>query len=153
MPKKKDKNTKFEKVSASSKGNKNACSLKTDELKAEAYRQYCEHIAKGYPKASWCFEHPTLTPTWESMESYIKADPTNPVFDTLKRKAAMAKNMAHWFGVLGSSANGSNPKASTASLQVIMRNIHGWDKENKVSEESPEASDSALQIIKPKDPT
>ncbi len=56
-------------------GNQYNKKLKTPELKAEAYRQYCAHIAEGYSKENFWFEHPDLTITWETVETYIKKEP------------------------------------------------------------------------------
>lgn len=120
------------------KGSKNAQKLKTPDLKQEAYRQYCAHIASGIPQDAWCFDHPQLTLTWETMEKYIREDPIN--FDPLKKQLARAESYKHWFGVLSDSAKGINEKASTASLQMIMRNKFKWDKQQHITHEfQPEA--------------
>lgn len=111
-------------------GTKNALKLKTPDLRLEAYRQYCEHIASGYPKECWDFDHPDISLTWETMEKYIREDPV--IFDPIKKKKAESRSYKHWFSVLADSAKGINEKASTASLQMIMRNKFKWDKQDKV---------------------
>lgn len=110
-----------------SKGKKNGQKLKTPELKKMAYEQYCSHIASGKSKKSWYFEHPTLTLTWESMEKYIATDPSS--FDPLKKQVAYCKGYQLWEEVVASSAKGINKDVNTATLQMLMRNKYGWDKE------------------------
>jgi hypothetical protein len=107
-------------------GNQHAKKLTTDELKHEAYRQYCAHISNGKPKKAWCFEHPTLTLTWETMEKYIKEDPV--VFDPIKKKVAETKSLSRWFNVLDDISTGKNQKGNVAATQIIVRNLHAWDK-------------------------
>ncbi len=119
-------------------GNTNPVKLKTNELKTEAYRQYCAHIASGIPKKAWCFEHPELTLTWETMEKYIKDDPI--VFDPTNKKVAETKSLNHWFGVLSSKATGKNKDADTAALQIIMRNKFKWDVRDHQDEEQTAVS-------------
>lgn len=125
------------------KGNKNAVKLKTSELKEEAYRQYCAHLAKGKSKESWYFEHPEVELTWETMEKYIASSPIE--FPTIKRKVAEIKGFAYWEDVVEKSAEGKN-KANTPSLQMLMRNKYGWDKEDKKSV-AQSSSDQILDVI------
>jgi hypothetical protein len=110
-------------------GNQVNKKLTTDELKLEAYAQYCAHIAQGMPKKAWCFRHPTLSLTWETMEKYIKNEPA--VFDLTHKKLAEADSLKHWFSYLGDSARGKNKDANVASLQIILRNMHAWDRTDK----------------------
>lgn len=109
-------------------GKKHAAKLSTLELKREAYRQYLHHISLGKSKKSWCFEHPELTLIWETLEKYIKNEPE--IFDPLQMKIAYTKGYKRWEQVCEDSAEGQNQKANTASLQMIMRNKFGWDKDN-----------------------
>ena len=110
------------------KGNKNATKLKTSELKTEAYKQYCAHLAKGKSKKSWCFEHPELTLTFETMDKYI--DNSVIDFPPIHKKVAETKGFAFWEQVVEDSAIGKNKDANTASLQMLMRNKYSWDKED-----------------------
>jgi len=108
-------------------GSKNAEKLKTDELKAEAYQQYCAHLAKGKNKRTWRFRHPTgISVTWETMEKYIKEDPIK--FDPIHKEIAYIDGYAVWEEICDGSAIGTNRNANTASLQMVMRNKFGWDK-------------------------
>jgi len=117
-------------------GNQTAKKLTTSELKEEAYNQYCAHLARGKSKRSWYFEHPELTLTWETMEKYIKEEHE---FDPNKKKIAMSRGFGLWEDVVEQSANGKNTRANTATLQMLMRNKFGWDKNGT----NPELDDSA----------
>jgi hypothetical protein len=106
--------------------NQNGLAIKDKKLRQEAYRQYCAHLAQGKSKKSWYFEHSELTCTWETMEKYI----ANEVeFDPLQKKIAEASGYGRWEGVVEDSAIGRNKDANTASLQMLMRNKFGWDKQ------------------------
>lgn len=127
--------------------------LTNDELKREAYKQYCEHIAKGYPQDAWYFEHPDVSICAETLESYFKREPEKcvpgGVFDPENKKIARCKNMMGWFDVLSGSAKGTNKEANVASLQMIMRNVHGWDKIDREPTKPPQEFDGQLNVIKP----
>jgi hypothetical protein len=120
--------------------NQNAKKLDTPELRAEAYAQYCAHIAGGFPKKAWCFKHPDVTLTWETMEKYIRESPVD--FDPDQKKEAESKSLMKWFGILGGAAEGTNQKANIAALQIILRNMFKWDRPELNQEES---SGSLLQ--------
>lgn len=117
------------------KGNKFAKKLKTSELKKMAYDQYCAHIATGKAKKSWYFEHPDLTLTWQTMEKYISEDNE---FNPLQKEVAVCKGYQLWEQVVADSAKGINKDANTASLQMVMRNKFGWDRENTGQKDSTE---------------
>src|SRR5580693_8700090 len=79
-------------------GNKNGTKLKEEELRQEAYRQYCEHIASGIPKEAWFFEHPydeLKSLTHKTMEKYIKENPLE--FPPIKKEQAESKSYNTWF--------------------------------------------------------
>jgi hypothetical protein len=130
-------------------GNQNAKKLKTAELKSEAYKQYCAHIAEGYNKDSFWFEHPDLSITWETMEVYIKDSPVD--FPPIHKKMAHCKSYKKWEKVVMDSATGHNKDANTASLQMIMRHKFGWDKKEdnheKVSEGTLEAHEKLIKRL------
>lgn len=121
-------------------GNKFRQVLKTEELRKEAYRQYCNHLAQGYHQDSWYFEHPELTLCSESMEKYIKEYPQE--LAPINKRVAKAKGLKIWEKVVEDSAKGDNEKANTASLQMLMRNKFGWDKPEK----DKQASDAEIRI-------
>ena len=109
-------------------GNQNALKLTTDELKKEAYRQYCEHLSKGNSQESFYFEHPDLTITYKTLNKYIKDEPT--VFPPIKREVADIKSLQHWEQIIKDMVDDKR-KEKTALVQMVMRNKFGWDKENK----------------------
>lgn len=115
------------------KGNKNGVKLKDPDLRQEAYRQYCEHLAEGYSQESFCFDHPQLTVTYKTMNRYIEENPLE--FPPIQKEKAKLKGYKMWEGVAMDSAKGLNKDANTASLQMIMRNKYGWDKEDKEAKE------------------
>lgn len=127
-------------------GNTNAIALKTDELKLQAYRQYCAHIASGREKKSWKFQHPDLKCTWQTMERYIKENPI--VLDPIEKQFAEADSLAVW-EEKGLKMMHGEMKAETALYQMFMRNKFGWDKEEKTSTEVPKEFDQHLDIVKP----
>lgn len=114
-------------------GHTQSVKLHTLELKKEAYRQYCNHLASGKPKKAWRFKHPNITLTWETMEKYIKEDQT--IFDPLQKKQAEADSLEHWFGVLGAIATGDNQKGNVAACQIIFRNMFKWDHKDQVHDD------------------
>lgn len=108
--------------------------LHTPELKQEAFKQYCNHIARGRPKKAWRLKKLGFTLTWETMEKYIKEDPDT--FDPSQKKEAEADSLERWFTVLEDIATGDNQKGNVAATQVIMRNMHKWDAKDQFSEEN-----------------
>lgn len=133
-------------VKGQNKGNQFARKLTTPELKQEAYRQYCAHIAKGKPQKSWYFEHPELTICYKTIENYIKEDPDN--FPSQHKNVAYAKNFDIWFEK-GENMMNSQDRCQPAIYQMIMRNIHGWDKESveeKIDKEKQERTQLQLLV-------
>jgi hypothetical protein len=128
-------------------GNQNATKLKTPELKEEAYRQYCDYIAKGLSKEGWYFDHPEFSLTWETMEKYIKEDPI--VFEPIKKKIAECRSFRVWEGT-GIAMMKGEAKSETALFQLFMRNKFGWDKEDRRESGNSEEFDQTLEIIKPR---
>lgn len=110
-------------------GNQHAKKLTTQDLKKQAYKQYCAHIAKGKSKRSWTFKHPEVSLRWETMEKYIRENPDE--FDLEHMKIAICEGFARWEQVVEDSAEGLNEKANTASLQMLMRNKFKWDKKDQ----------------------
>lgn len=114
------------------KGNQYGLKLKDPDIRQQAYEQYCEHLAKGKSKKSWYFEHEQLTCTWETMEKYLEDERE---FDPIHKKISESKGYARWEQVVEDSAVGANKDANTASLQMVMRNKFGWDKERPSNSE------------------
>ena len=120
-------------------GNQNAVKLPTSELKQEAYRQFCQHLIEGWPKESWCFEHPDLSLTCETMEKYIEEG--NEIdFPPILMKMAKAKRYKYWFGEGKTLMVGGYQHGSPVVWQTIMRNMfkeQKWDIKDLVQESAP----------------
>lgn len=115
-------------------GNKNGVKLKDPKIRQEAYRQYCAHIATGYPKEAFVFDHPTATVIWETLDKYIKDDPVE--FNPVLMKAARSKRFKYWIDEGKKVLDGTYNRGSPVVWQTIMRNIFrdiGWDQD-KVNE-------------------
>lgn len=125
-------------------GNKSNEKLRSQDLRKEAYRQYMEHLAQGHSKRTWYFEHPELTLSWQSMEKYIKD--YSHEFSPVTHDIAMAKGEKIWEGICCDSAIGKNKKANTASLQMVMRNKFGWDKQQDETKNKEAPNENALQL-------
>lgn len=110
-------------------GSNTGLKIKDDELKVEAYKSYCEHIAQGYPREAWHFEHPKYPICSDTMDTYIKDFPS--LFPPILMRVAKAKSYKKWFCRGENLSDGKvkgNPSPQTWS--VIMRNMFGWDREN-----------------------
>ena len=129
-------------------GNQYAKKLTSHELRVEAYKQYCAHLAKGKSKRSWTFIHEDCSLRSETMEKYIKENPLE--FDPEKITLAMSQGFARWEQVVEDSAEGSNKDANTASLQMLMRNKYKWDKNDQVFDDdsSNEVKENQTHILK-----
>jgi len=126
-------------------GNKHAEALPTTELRLKAFDSFCEHLAQGYHRTSWCYDDGKYMCCYKTLMTYVKSDPT--VFPIVKQSSSLAKGQKLWEKVLSDSATGENPKANTASLQMIMRNKYGWDKkeeEREVDSITPEQLQSLI---------
>ncbi len=122
-------------------GNQNRLALKTPEIRQKAYDLFCAHRAKGKDVKSWWYKDEEGNAcTWETMLKYIKENPVE--FDPLKRKLAECQGYQIWESIAEESAKGEN-KANTPSLQMVMRNKFGWDKEEK----NPSQGNQTVQVI------
>lgn len=117
----------LEKKAEGMEGNQNATKLSTPELKKEAYRQYCAHIASGVSKEAFVFDHPTIMITSRTMEKYIREEPTE--FPIEHKQVAEAKSLMHWLDLGKQMMLGRMKKCQPAIYQMFMRNKFGWDKE------------------------
>lgn len=121
------------------KGHQNSVKLKTEELKRKAYKAYCDWIAQGKSSRSFVFEEGDLQCIGQTIENYMDRDPIN--FPAINKQVAYAKGMQVWEAVVEDSAKGKNKEANTASLQMLMRNKFGWDKQEKQDDERKKLSD------------
>lgn len=126
-------------------GNQNARKLTTDELKLEAYRQYCDHLAAGNSRKSWYFEHPTLTLTYETMEKEIRENPV--VLDAHKKKVAEVKGFATWERLVQETAKGANKDTNVAAMQMLMRNRYKWDRYDQVFDDDTSSTQQSFESL------
>ena len=110
-------------------GNTNSIALQTLELRLKAYKTFCDHLAKGCVKESWYYDDGENTCSYKTLMAYIKESPLD--FPSIQQEIAYSKGYQNWESVLSKSGTGENKNASTASLQMIMRNKYGWDKAEK----------------------
>lgn len=140
------------KLSDSQKGNQSGVKIKDPDLRQKAYDEYCKWLSLGKTHKSFTFVEGELWCTSETMKSYIKNFPAE--FDSRKEQVAYRKGYAYWESVVEDSAKGINKDASTATLNMLMRNKFKWDKEDK-DEEDPQAAtavkrfDEKLEIVRP----
>lgn len=113
-------------------GNQNRVALKTNELRHEAYKQYCEHIAQGKSKRSWVFKHPEFTCCSKTFDKYLQDEIE---FPTIHMEVAEAEGYGYWEDIVSDSAVGKNKEANTASLQMLMRNKFQWDSNKNKAED------------------
>ena len=113
---------------------KNGLKLKDPDVRQQAFNEYCEWLAKGKSSRSFTFESDLLSCTGQTIESYIKNNPTE--FPSYKKEIAFNKGLAKWEMVVEESADGKNKDANTASLQMLMRNKYGWDRKEKEAEKT-----------------
>jgi hypothetical protein len=132
-------------ISEKQKGNKYGLKLKDAEIRQMAFKQYCEHIAKGLPKRAWFFEHPQYTCTARTFEKYLAENPTE--FPPLHTEVASCKSYQLWFERGQKMVMGEVEKCQPAVYQMIMRNMFDWDKENSGQKESTEPLVKALAKI------
>jgi|ERR1700759_622974 len=131
------------------KGNTNRTALKEPEIRQQAYDEYCKWLEKGKSSRSFTFEHELYTCTGQTLEAYIKNNPTE--FPAIKREIAMNKGLNRWESVVEDAADGKNKEASIPGLQMLMRNKYGWDKEEKKKEGADEQVSALLaELLKRK---
>ncbi len=111
------------------KGNNYGLAIKDPETRQKAYQSFCDHLAKGKAIKSWWYEDGDVACTWATMLSYIKDEAE---FNPIKRLVAESQGYNKWENIAEQSADGNNKNANTASLQMVMRNKFGWDKEQRV---------------------
>lgn len=128
------------------KGNKNAVKLDSPELKHEAYRQYCAHLAEGYAQESFVFVHPEISITYKTLNKHIAENPIE--FPPIQKEQAYIQGYAVWEKVVAESARGNNTKANTASLQMLMRNKFKWDKQDKDANGAKEDTTEELSSLR-----
>ena len=118
------------------KGNRYGVKLKEPDVRQEAYKQYCDHIASGFPKEAFFFDHPTHSVCWRTMDRYIAENPAE--FQPILMQKAQAARYKHWLTEGQTLMTGGYKGGSPVVWQTIMRNIFkdvGWDRE-QISEDN-----------------
>lgn len=118
-------------------GNDYGTKLKDPDIRQEAYRQYCDHLASGNPKEAFFFDHPTHSVCHKTMERYIKESPEE--FPSHLLEKAKAARFLYWFNEGKSIMKGSYKYGSPAVWQTIMRNIfkkQGWDQREYIEQDA-----------------
>lgn len=129
------------------KGNKFGTKLKEPLQRVKAYEAYCKWLSRGKIKESFHFKIDNIKITHRTIEGYIRDYPDE--LPAIHKEFAYCEGLDKWENICEQSAKGSNTKSNTASLQMVMRNKYGWDKQEKktVSEmSSEELSDTIRQI-------
>lgn len=130
---------------AAPKGNKFGLKIKTPDLRQEAYKEFCAWLARGKSPRSFTFEREDLMCTGQTIISYIEQYPEE--FPPINKELAFCKGLSKWEEVCEQSADGTNEKANTASLQMVMRNKFKWDaKEHSVESKTPEQDRNDILI-------
>lgn len=124
-------------------GNEARRYLITDDRKKEVYDAFCAWLAKGKSKHSFFYKTKDFTCCYKTLKKYLKNEPD--VFPVEQREAAISEGYSKWEQIVEDSASGLNEKANTASLQMKMRNMFGWDKKEKEEEEEGE---KAIEVLK-----
>lgn len=109
-------------------GNQNGIKIKDPDARQDAYRDYCQHIADGYPKDAWFYKKNGHSLCYKTMEKYIADHPTE--FLPILMEEAEAKRFKKWFDEGWSLIKGKYRGGSPVVWQTIMRNIFrskGWD--------------------------
>ena len=138
------------KMSESLKGNTNGTKLKEAAVRQEAFRQYCEHLAEGYPKEAFFFDHEEHSVCWKTMDRYIEENPSE--FPAIKIQRAKAKRYKHWLGEGKKMMTGGYERCSPTIWTVMMRNIfkeNRWDQDINV-EVAPKSESATFQLAQAK---
>ena len=118
---------------AAAKGNDYAKKLKTKEIKDKVYKDYCEHIAKGYPHKAWYYEKDGLSICYKTIENYLDKDED---FPSSQKNIAEAKALRIYIDLGREIMMGNVEKAQPAIYQIFMRNMFSWDKPEVSKEEA-----------------
>ena len=113
-------------------GNKYGTKLKDPEVRQEAYRQFCAHVATGKPIQSFFFKHPEYSVSYKTMLRYIKESPEE--FPSLLMEEAQAKKLDYFWEQGIMIMQGRLKHGSPVVWQTFMRNIYrntelAWDRQ------------------------
>ena len=114
-------------------GNQNAKKLKSIEIKQKVYKDYCDHIAQGWPRKAWYYEKDGLSVCYKTMENYLKVDPDFPPSQKTIAEAKALRKYIEWGRAM---MLGQVEKSQPVLFQILMRNMFGWDKDKESKTES-----------------
>lgn len=119
-------------------GNQHGLALPTPELRAEAFKAFCEWLAKGKSPFSFTFEKDNYGCCGRTIISYLEK--FSQELSAIKRDIAFAKGYAHWEDVVDNNAKGIDKNSNLPGLQMVMRNKYKWDaKEDDKKSDTSEA--------------
>ncbi|HSX38930.1 MAG TPA: hypothetical protein VLE95_08960 [Chlamydiales bacterium] len=124
------------KLSLARPGNKNGVILKDPAIRQLAYKDFCKHIANGYPQECWSFDQDGYRCSYQTMLAYIKND-TVGEFDPILKEQAHSKSYKKLYGVGLNLMTGKIQGGSPVVWQTIMRNVNrrfGWDREEIIQD-------------------
>ena len=127
---------------AAAKGNDYHLALREPGLRQRAYKDFCRHLADGYPIESWSYREGDNGCIWRTMLNYIKKNPEE--FQTFLKDEAHCLSYKKWFEKGINLTDGKvkgNPSPQTWA--TIMRNMFRWDKERP----EDDADTSKMQTI------
>lgn len=121
-------------------------SVKSPEERQVAYESFCAHIASGRFKESWYYVNEATGSHWtvKSLERWIR---DTDEFPLEKLDTAQAQGFQYFEKILLDSASGKNTKANVATLQMLMRNKYGWDKQERREINTPEILASYERVM------
>jgi len=111
------------------KGNTLAERYKSDEEKQEIYRQYCEHLSKGYSKESF------VPCDYRTVESYVEKYPD--VLPPEKMQQALRKGQLWWEKTgMGGMLGKLDGPFSSGTWVFNMKNRYGWTNKQEIDHTS-----------------
>lgn len=102
--------------------------IKDPDIRKVAYQAYVDWISAGNYKKTFTFEHEELIATYKTIEGYMERFPSE--FPSLKREVAESKCLQKWIQKGQDMMTPEEGKRVVPAIyNILMRNIHGWDKE------------------------
>jgi len=128
-------------------GNLNHSKNWSSDLRRKAFFSYMDHIADGYCLDSWHYSDDKGNfLSYKAMQTWMKDNPEEFPPEYLQQAKSIAKR--DWETEVYDSAKGRNKDANTASLQMVMRNKFGWDKQEEGKKEvNPEVMQKFTDVM------
>src|ERR1044071_2025406 len=103
---------------AAPKGNDYALKLNTPELRREAYKAYCDHIAEGWPKEAFVFEKGDFSVVYKTIDISMEEYPDD--YPPILMQRAMSKRYKHWLTKGNQLMEGKFRNGSPVVWQTMM---------------------------------